>query len=172
MKGFIKASSLEEANKILMCYQDVLKAMGKIQKGEEPPPWFSTRVGTCINVELAAFANYGIGVNNLDDWQRSVVHPDQDICVGESKLDYILNKAWIDFVNTMGNTVGYVEPNSSNVYPIIREYPDYTAAYSYANSVALRTLYKGKQLEARVSLVNFKCQVLREELLNIWKLSK
>ena len=172
MKGFIKEGSLEEANKILMCYQDVLKAMDKIQKGEEPPDWFSTRVGTCINVELAAFANYGISMNNLDDWQRNVVHPDQDICVGESKLDYILNKAWIDFVNTMGNTVKYVEPNSSAVYPIIREYPDYTAAYSYANSVALGTLYKGKQLEARICLVNYKCQVLRKELLDIWKLSK
>ncbi|UYL86224.1 putative seryl-tRNA synthetase [Acinetobacter phage vB_AbaM_CP14] len=169
MENLIKADFLEEGNFLLMCYQDVLKALEGIKMGIYPPHWFSLSSGTCINTELVAQLSYGVNEVKYNRLQRSCVNELHPMVKGESKLDYVLNQAWIEFVKDMGNTVGYVDVNSSKVYPIFSEYSDCTPAYSYANSVAYKGLYKDKQLEARICLVNFKCVILKQELSNIWK---
>lgn len=169
MENLIKEDFLEEANFLLMCYQDVLKALEDIKNGNPPPHWFNFGAGTCINVDLVAQQAYGVSEVKYCDLQRVCVNDSHHMVKGESKLDYVLNRAWIEFVRDMGNTVKYIDDRSSKVYPIFSEFNELTAAYSYANSVAYGTLYKGKQLEARLCLVNFKCVILKQELTKIWK---
>lgn len=167
MVNLIREDYLKEGNLLLKCYMDVLKVLLDIEKGKEPPDWFDFNAGTCSNVELSFAELYCDSEMDFYTIQRQCVNDDHYLVRGESKLDYILNRAWVRFINDMGNSVRFVDENSSRIYPIFSEFPDMIKSSSYIKSAKGGTLYRGKQLEARISLIDFKCMTLYKELFDI-----
>lgn len=167
MSNLIKSDALELGNFILMCYQDVLKALEDIKLGIGPPWWFNLRAGTCVNVGYASVNLYGVVGAKFDKAQRLCLDVGQ-VVKAESKLDYVLTQMWMDSVKG-SDAEKFTEKACSRIFPIIREFKNDTTADSYFKSVNNRSLYQGEQLEARIHLVKFKCDTLSKELKLIWK---
>ncbi|CAL1777090.1 hypothetical protein BRC2024_KCUCJSVR_CDS_0059 [Acinetobacter phage vB_AbaM_KissB] len=174
MRKVLKNDALENGNFILMCYQDVLRVLKAIQKGEGPPEWFGCHFGTCKNTERAA-KRYGFGDWHLLKLKRDVVDKEIAIRHGVSDVDTLLSLFWI--CEQLGNGGDkdqkvFVDRNSRPCYPVIAEYEDIDVAKSYLKSCAYGTLYQGLQLEARISLLEYKCKVLHNELSEMFQNAK
>ncbi|WAX22624.1 hypothetical protein [Acinetobacter phage vB_AbaP_HB01] len=169
MSNIIKAEAFELGNFILMCYQDVLKAMKDIELGVGQPWWFNMEAGSCVNLYNAAESLYGVKSKTFDKAQRLCLVDFQTMVNGESKLDYVLTQLWLNHVRYSKEGLEYINKTPSRVYPIKSEFDNQESWDSYHLSSKNLTLYKGKQLEARVHLVKFKCDALSNELKSIWK---
>lgn len=166
MKRLLKDSVLESGNYLLMCYQDVLKALNDIKKGKDKPVWFNRRLGSCLNVELVSEIAYGVNPDRFDNMQRYVVDPSISYAMCESKLDYILNQLWIESLEL---PCSFADIYSSKTFPIAREFPSIGSVQSYTESANIDSMYKGNQLDARIALMEFKCKILSDELKYIWE---
>lgn len=173
MKKILKSDALEKGNFILMCYQDVLKALKKLEKGEKPPEWFGYHFGTCKNTDRAA-KQYGVGDWHLYRLKRDVLDTQVGVEHSVGDIDVLLNLFWIceQLQCSDKDQKMFVDRNSNRWYPVISEYEDTDIAKSYLKSCGYGTLYQGLQLEARISLLEYKCKFLHNELSEMFKKAK